>query len=42
LSETIKDIYGVFLEDTLIVEIEKVGIVKTIEAGDVFIEVGGR
>lgn len=40
MNRSIKDIYGVLLEDELIEEIEKVGVKKTIEAGEVFMEVG--
>ncbi len=40
MNESIKDIYGVFFEDALLEEVEKIGIEKSVKAGDVFMEVG--
>ena len=40
MNESIKEIYGVFFEDALLDEIEKVGIQKSVKAGEVFMEVG--
>lgn len=40
MNRSIRDIYGVFLEEALLDEIEKVGVKKIIKTGEVFMEVG--
>lgn len=40
MDNTVKEIYGLLFEEALIEEIANIGVIKKVEAGDVFMEVG--